>query len=149
MVKQKLKLVKARLGDFEAIAKIYSEEFSKPPYNEPWTYKIAKKRVKDYSRYCDIWKLILEKEVIGFFFVTTSRWYPGYAIFGEEAAIKKEFQGKGYGKFMINEIKKTYRKQGFKYIEALSNRKSEAFKIWKKLGAKIDKDAQILRWRLK
>jgi len=149
MKNKNLKLVKANEKDFGKIAKIYSDEFSKPPYNEPWTYKIALKRIKDYSRYCDMWKLVLEKEIIGFFLVTTSRRYPGYAIFWEESAIKREFQGKGYARFMVDEIKKIYGKQEFKYMEAISNRKSKAFAIWKKLGAKVDKDAKIIRWRLK
>ena len=32
---------KANKKDFSIIAEIYAKEFSKPPYNEPWTKKKA------------------------------------------------------------------------------------------------------------
>ena len=49
---------------------------------------------------------------------------------------------------MIEEIMKIYKKKGFKTMEALSNRNSLAFKIWKKLGAKESKDSVMIRWKL-
>ncbi len=99
-----LKLELAKQKDFKEIAKIYCEEFSKPPYKEPWTNSLALKQLKKYSKFCDIWKLVLDKKIIGFYIMNISRWYPKLACFGEEICLQEKYQRKSYGTFMQNEI---------------------------------------------
>ena len=50
---KKLILKPARRKNFKSIAKIYSEEFSKEPFNEKWTAVKANKKLKLFSKYCD------------------------------------------------------------------------------------------------
>jgi len=130
------KLILAKTKDFKEISKIYCAEFSKAPYNEDWTDLIAFKRIKQYSKYCDIWKLILNKEIIGFFVMNTSRWCPKEVCFGEEQAIKSEYQNKGYGKYMLTELFKNYKTKGFKTYMGIVNVKGKALKLNNSLGVK-------------
>ena len=127
----KLQLVKTK--DFKEIAKIYCNEFSKDPYNEKWTNSIALKRLKSYSKFCDMWKLVLDKEIIGFFVMNTSRWFPKLVCFGEEQAIESKYQNKGYGKYMLNKLFEIYKKKGYKYYMGIVNVKGKALKLNKSI----------------
>ncbi len=120
-----LKLEVAKQKDFKEIAKIYCDEFSKPPYKEPWTNSTALKQLKKYSKFCDIWKLVFDKKIIGFYIMNIHRWYPKLACFGEEAAIKKEYQRKGHATFMQKQILKTYKKKGYKSFYGIVNKKGK------------------------
>lgn len=143
-----MKLLKAKKEDFGKIAEIYMEEFSKPPYNEPWTRKKVLDKVKMYSRYCDIWKVIVEKEIVGFIIVNPNFWYPGKFAFGEDIAIKKEYQGKSIGTKVMKNIFEIYKKRGFKFFSGLVNKEAKAFKIWSNLGMKENKYDQLIGRRL-
>ena len=58
----KIQIIKSRKEDYKELAEIYKTEFSKPPYNEPWTKKKAIKKINIFSKYCDIWKIIYNKK---------------------------------------------------------------------------------------
>lgn len=107
-----MEIKKAKKGDLKDIAKIYSQEFSKPPYSEPWTDKKALEKIKIFSKYCDIWKVDYEKEIIGFIVINPNHFYPGEVAFGEEIAIKEKYQGRGIGSKLLEKIMKIYRERG-------------------------------------
>jgi predicted acetyltransferase len=144
----KLKLEKAQAKDLKAISEIYKEEFSKPPYNEKWTFAFAIKRIKDYSKFCEIWKLRYNNKIIGFTIINTNMWLPKAVCFGEEMAVKSEFQGRGFGTFIIKEIMKIYKKKGFWSVMGIANRKSKTLKLYKKLGIKEDNKNVLISRRL-
>ena len=39
----------ANKGDYEEMAEIYKSEFSKPPYNEPWTLEKALNKIEIFG----------------------------------------------------------------------------------------------------
>jgi predicted acetyltransferase len=98
------KLKKAKFWDYREIARIYGDGFSEPPYNEPWTFDVALKKIKIFSKYCDIWKIVYGTEIIGFVIVNPHHWYPGRTCFGEDISIKKEYRGEGIGKEVLKQI---------------------------------------------
>jgi len=95
----KIQIIKSKKEDYKKFAEIYKTEFSKPPYNELWTKKKAIQKINILSKYCDIWKIIYNREIAGFVAINPSWFFPGKYAFGEVIAIKKEFQEKGIGKF--------------------------------------------------
>ncbi|MEK6824199.1 MAG: GNAT family N-acetyltransferase [Nanoarchaeota archaeon] len=141
-------LKKANKKDFSIIAEIYAKEFSKPPYNEPWTKKKAIEKINLFSKYCDLWKIIYNNKIVGFIAVNPHWFFPGKYAFGEDLAIKKEFQGKGIGTFVINEIFKIYKQKGFEYFMEVANTKSRAIKLYKKLNILPSKDNLFIEKRL-
>lgn len=142
-------LKKASEKDLKEIAEIYAEEFSKSPYKEPWTKYEALNRLNDYYTFCDIWKLIFKKEIIGFMVINTKRWYPNEVIFGEELAVKEEFQNRGFGSFILKEIFEIYKNRGFEKFIGIAYKKSKAFKLYKKLGMEESKEEVIIKKDLK
>lgn len=144
-----IQIEKARIWDYRKIAKIYMDEFSKPPYNDPWTLKTALNKIKIFSRYCDIWKIVLEhKEIIGFVIINPHHWYSGKFCFVENMAIKEEFKGRNIGTCIIKSIMISYKKQGFETLMGISNNNSRAFTLWESLGWKEDKYAKVISRRL-
>jgi len=144
----KVELKKAEREDLKEIAKIYMEEFSKPPYREPWTLKKAEKKMNVFSKYCDIWKIIYEEKIAGFIVINPSQWCPGEFIFGEEMAIKPELQGKGIGTEVWKQIFRMYKERGFKTFIGIQNKNSKVKNLYNRLGIRESKENVILERRL-
>lgn len=134
MTEVEIILQQAKKRDIKQIAKIYSKEFSKEPYNEPWTVELAKEKIKKFKKYTDIWKIKKEKEIIGFIIINTNLWFPNQTIFIEEFAIEEEYQNKGIGKKIIKIISTIYQNKKYTEIRAISKRTSKAYNFYNKLG---------------
>ena len=143
-----MKIRKATKKDLKEIAEIYAEEFSKPPYNEPWNLKKARNKINIYTKYCKIWKVILGKEIVGFIIINETQWFPGKVAFAEEFAIKKDFQGKGIGTSILKKVIQMYKQKGFEKFMCFASRKSKALKLYKKLGI-TEGGGVLLRKKLK
>lgn len=145
-----MKLQKATAKDIKAIAKIYGEEFSKAPYYENWTPALSLKKIKDYATFCDIWKLIYKNELVGFIIVNTKGCIglPKDVCFGKEMAVKSEFQGRGFGTFILKETFRKYRKKGFRLFQGIANKKGP-LKLYKRLNLKPSKENVLVEKKLK
>ncbi len=139
---------KAEEKDFPEIAKIYSDEFSKPPYNEPWTKEKSEYKIKIYSNYCDIFKIISNQEIIGFVVFNPNHWCPGEVVFGEEMAIKSEFQGKGMGTNVLNYLFDYYKERGFKKFMGIANLNGKAINLYERIGIQKSNENSIIEKNL-
>lgn len=146
---EELILQKAKKKNLKEIAKIYTKEFSKKPYNEPWTIELAKEKIKKIKKYTDIWKIQINKEIIGFIIINTNWWFPNETIFIEEFAIKEKYQNKGIGKKILTIISTIYQNKGFKKIIGISNRTANAYKFYEKIGFKESIDNAFIKAKLK
>ncbi|MBU2612211.1 MAG: GNAT family N-acetyltransferase [Nanoarchaeota archaeon] len=144
----KVELREAKRRNFRKIAQIYADEFSKPPYNEPWTLKKAIDKIKVFSKYCEIWEIVYGKELVGFIVVNPNQFFPGVIAFGEEIAIKKEFQNKGIGTVIFKKIFQIYKKRGFKWFMGIALIKAKALKLYTELGFNIEKEEVIISKKL-
>lgn len=140
---------KARRKNFRKIAQIYADGFSEPPYNEPWTLKDALKKIKIYSKYCNIWEIHYKNNLVGFVIVNPNHWFPGKFAFGEDISIKKEYRKKGIATRVLKKIMEIYQRKGFEYFVGISNKESKAFKLWNKLGIKENKYDKLISRKLK
>ena len=142
-----MKLTKTKQQEIETIAQIYMTEFSKPPYNEPWTIKKAIEKMQFYKKFYDLYT-IKEKTVIGFIVINPNFMCPGEIAFGEEMAIKKEFQNQGIGTETFKQIFKIYKDKGYKSFLAIANPKSKAFSLYKKLNILPCKENVLIERKL-
>lgn len=145
----KIILRKAKKSELKAIAKIYMEEFSKPPYNEKWTYRKVNERIKFYFKYYDLYSILLDGKLVGFTAVNPKFMCPGDVAYVEEVAIIKEFQNKGIGKEVAKQIFEIYRKRGFKKFLCIVNKKGNAIKALKKLKVNESKSDILMEKKLK
>ena len=128
-----LRLDKTKKIEIETISKIYKEEFSKPPYNENWTLKKARNKMNFFYKFYDLYTIKIERKIIGFICINQNFMCPGQVAFGEEFAIKQEFQNKGIGTYVLKEIFKIYEKRGYQRFMGIADTKSRAMNLYKKL----------------
>jgi predicted acetyltransferase len=141
-------IYKAKKRHFKEIAEIYAEGFSEEPYNDPWDSKTALRKIKIFSKYCDIWEIIYENKLIGFVIINPNHWFPGKFCFIENFGIKKEYRGKSIGRVVAKSMMIMYKEKGFQYFMGLANKKARAFKLWDNLGIKEDEDNKVISKRL-
>ena len=142
-------LRKAKKLELNDISKIYMNEFSKPPYNEKWTYKKVNERIQFYYKYYDLYSILLDKKLVGFIAVNPKFMCPGDVAYVEEVAIIEEFQSKGIGKEVTKQIFEIYRKRGFKKFLCIVNKKGNAIKALKKLKVNESKSEILMEKKLK
>ena len=73
-------------------------------------------------------------KIVGFIIFHIEIWNAGNVGFIDELVIDKKFQGKGYGKILMNFAEKYTKKRRAKSYGLWTNRRSKAFKIYEKLG---------------
>jgi len=125
--------------DLGACARILAKEFKKQ--GEPWTVETAKNRLADFlflEKHDRALNFVLEQDskIIGFAFNEIIHYFQGKILWLGELAIDSNFQGKGFGKEALEFIEKAAKKKGLKTIILTTNKKENAFKIYKKLGYK-------------
>jgi GNAT superfamily N-acetyltransferase len=128
----------AEKGDYNDLALIYAKEFSKEPFNENWTLNKALKKIDLWSLYCDIFSIFEDEFLIGFIVVNRNFWDFEECVYGEDIAIKEEYQNKGIGKVVFNQIFDYYKIKGFKKFYGILV--AERLKFYEDLGFKVSKD---------
>jgi GNAT superfamily N-acetyltransferase len=144
-----LKLNKTNKEDIKIISEIYAKEFSKAPYCENWTMKKALDKMNFYLKYYDLFSISTDKKIIGFIVINPNFMCPGEIAFGEEMAIKEDFQGKGVGTWALNQIFEMYKKRGFKKFLGIADTKSRAYNLYKRLGILPSKKDVLIEKELK
>ena len=125
--------------NYKELARIYVQEFSKKPFNEKWTEQKALKKIEICSKYCDIFEIKSNREIVGFIIVNINFWDFEDCVCGEDIAIKKEFQNKGVGKIVFNKIFGYYKKKGYKKFYGIII--AERLKFYENLGLKPSKQS--------
>jgi len=144
-----MKIRKATKKDFREIARIYQSGFNEKPFNENWNFDESIKKIKIFSRYCDIWVAIIHKEITGFLIINPYQWKIGEIIFGEEMVVKKEFRRKNIGTNLFNFVFNYYQKKGYKKFMGIINKDANSFGFINKLKLKINKDDLLVEKKLK
>jgi GNAT superfamily N-acetyltransferase len=143
-----LDLRKSTEEDINEISEIYMTEFSKSPYNENWTTEKAIKKMKFFKEFYDLYTVFKGKTIVGFICINPNFMCPGEVAFGEDMAIKEEFQNKGFGTWVLNEIFKIYKKKGFNTFMGIANVNSGAYSLYRKLGIFTSKENVFIEKKL-
>ncbi|MCD4666405.1 GNAT family N-acetyltransferase [archaeon] len=144
-----LKLEVAKKEELQILAEIYKTEFSKPPYNENWTDEKAIEKMNFFSKEYDLYSIFADVGVVGFIVINPNFMCPGEVAFGEEIAIKEDFQNKGIGTWTFKEIFKIYNEKGFKKFMGIVDVESKAFELYKELGINPSKKDILIEKELK
>lgn len=144
-----MNILKAKIKDFKEISKIYKNGFNEEPYNEEWTLSEALKKIKIFSKYCDIWISKEGKEVIGFLIINPNHWRIKEIAFGEEIGVKKEFRKNNIATLMLEYIFNYYKKKGYKKFMGVIDKNAKSFGLIKKLNLKIVKNNLLIEKKIK
>jgi GNAT superfamily N-acetyltransferase len=143
-----LSLDKSTKEELREISEIYMEEFSKPPYNESWTIEKAVEKMNFFSEFYDLFTIKMDGGIVGFICINPKFMCPGEVAFGEEMAIKEEFQRKRIGTWVFGEIFKIYKEKGFKKFMGIADVESKAFELYKKLKILPSKENVLIEKEL-
>ncbi len=121
-----LSLKRVKLKDIPEILKIEKEVFP-----DPWSFYSFLFELKNPDNY--FYVIELENKIIGY--IIAGEYEESYHL--KNIAIKKEYQGKGYGKFLLNNLirKAKEEKKKFIFLEVrVSNER--AIKFYEEFGFK-------------
>jgi len=127
------KIVKATKKNVPRIVRIFREEYGKSPWNEKWSENAAIKRINNYFKDHKIFVLKINNNIEGFVVLTSYIWHTGLRGFLHEIVVSNEFQGKGYGRKLMDFTEDYFKKIRAKEINLMTSDKSKAYKIYKKL----------------
>lgn len=131
-----MRIRKSKKEDLKQIAEIFMAEFRKHPYNEKWTLRKALKKINEYFNEKLIFVLSEKEKIAGFIIGQIELWDTGNQGYIAEFVVSSDYQGKGYGKKLMNHFQDCLKKKGVEEIQLMSSLESEAFKIYEKLGFK-------------
>jgi len=144
-----MKIRKAEKKDLKIVDEIFRGEYGKPPYNEKWDARISFAKIKGYFNNNFFFILEENKKIIGFAIGHIVLWDRGKVGYIDEIVVLEKFQGKGYGKLLMNHLEKQFRLKGVVNIDLMTNPKAKAFKIYKKMGYNQLKDFIYMVKKLK
>ncbi len=122
-------LRRVRFGDLFEILKIERELFPKP-----WSFYSFLFELRNLANYFVV--LEIEKKIIGY--MVAGEYEESYHL--KNIAIKREYQGKGYGKLLLNNLIEKAKRENKKFIfleVRVSNER--AIKLYEKLGFKRER----------
>ena len=144
-----INIKKAVSSDFPKLALIYRDGFNESPYNEGWTSEQTLNKLKLFSRYCEIFSIFYDKEIVGFLVLNPTLWKTGDILFAEEMAVDKNFRKRGIGTFAMNWMVDYGKKKCFKKLMFFSNNKSDAYRLYAKIGFSKDNEVEVFSKELK
>ena len=144
-----MKIRKAEKKDLKIVDETFRGEYSKLPYNEKWNVRISFAKIKNYFNNNFFFVLEENKNIIGFAIGHIVLWDRGKVGYIDEVVVLEKFQGKGYGKLLMDHLEKQFRLKGIVNIDLMTNPEAKAFKIYKKRGYNQLKDFIYMVKKLK
>ena len=129
----KFKIRRARKSDLEAIAKIFREEFARPPFREKWGAKGSLKKIKEYLKGWAVLVAEASGKIVGFVACTTKYWFAKKVGFIDELVVSNKFQKRGVGHALLKKAEIEMGRKGAKMVCLSTNPKSGAFRFYKNL----------------
>ena len=127
-------IIQATEKHLKDIAEIFRVESAKIPYLQRWTSRTAFEKIKNSLKKDMVHVAIIEGKVVGF--IVSKLDHKKKEAYVDELWIKKEHQGKGIGRKIMDFAEKEYEKLGMELIMLMANEKARAVKFYKKLNFK-------------
>jgi len=140
---------KATKKDINKIAEIFRIESSKPPYNKKRTPEKALNRIKEDFRGNDVYVAVVDDKIVGFAMVSVDSGIKNQ-LWINEIWILKEYQGRGIGRKIMDDIESIYKKKGIKVFELVAHTgKGGAREFYKRLRYEIDNSMVFMQKRIR
>ena len=132
--------------DLDNASELFVSIFNGAPWNDKWTFKTARKSLKDFI---DTPKFIgitcyKQKELVGFLVGNREQWCEGEVFYLKEMGIKNNFQGKGIGTELIKSLREKLKGTKVNGIYLLTEKRSNAEKFYLKNGFNINEEMILM-----
>lgn len=136
----------AKITDIKSIAEIFLIESAKEPYLQVWNEESSLEKINYFYENYDLYIISLDKEIVGF--IACELTLNKKIVYVSELWIKEKDQHKGLGTELMKFIEEKYKNQGIRSISLVTDKESNAFKFYKKLGYKNHKKLVFLEKEL-
>lgn len=121
-------------SDLESIAKVYVKTFNSEPWNDKWTTQLAHKRLLQMASCEGFYGLMLKDSdnIVGIILGNHEYYFTGMQFNIKEFCIDVDFQGKGFGKELLNEFTVRLKEKGIIEIYLFTSKEQSEF--YKKCG---------------
>lgn len=144
-----MRIRRAAKEDLKEISDIFRKETAKRPYCQRWTQKTAFEKIEAFFKKSDIYIVVIDKKIIGFIILRITVGERGRGAYIEELWLKSDFQRKGIGKNLMNFIENKCKRIGVKSIGLISDKRSNAFRFYKKLKYKTHNNLVLMDKKLR
>ncbi|MBS1199264.1 MAG: family acetyltransferase [Proteobacteria bacterium] len=125
------------IDDLDDLAQLFQACFSVPPWNEKWTFELARSRIARMLE-CRSCRGVLATEgdsVVGMAFGQVEGWIDGNLFLLQELCVLSKHRGQGIGKVMLNKLVSDLRSNdGLIALYLLTDRGGPAESFYQKLG---------------
>ncbi|MCP4395065.1 MAG: GNAT family N-acetyltransferase [Alphaproteobacteria bacterium] len=130
------KIKRMGLKDLSECAKMYTEIFTAPPWNEPWTERLAFRRLKHlYDRRGAVGFVFRhDKKVIGFLLGNWIPWLDGNAFVLKEICVDADEKYTGIGSELLDRLYAFLKVKNVNVVELVAMRGSNAFTFFEGKG---------------
>ena len=130
-------------SDIEACAKIFERVFSSEPWNEPWTFDAAYKRLNHFFESKGFFGVLAEEgsgQVIAFVLGNKEPFCHGELYYLREMCVDNEHQSSGIGSSLSSYLDETLANQDIKGMYLATGEKIPAASFYQKNGFKVSDD---------
>ncbi|SFL58592.1 Ribosomal protein S18 acetylase RimI [Gracilibacillus orientalis] len=126
---------------------LYISVFNSEPWNETWSYEIAKERLTDLINTPKFlgFSLYNGDKLIGFIAGNTKKSYHGLTYYLAELCVNNEIQGKGYGTKLLKYLETELKKRDTKSLYLLTSKEGLAETFYKKNDYLISNNRIVLK----
>lgn len=116
-------------SDIINIAMVYVKTFNAKPWNDKWTIETAYNRLMQMVNCEGFYGLMLKESdnIIGIILGNHEYYFTGMQFLIKEFCIDPNFQGKGFGKELLNEFSARLKENGIKEIYLFTSKEQSAF----------------------
>jgi len=136
----------AKITDLKTIAEIFLIESAKEPYLQVWNEESSLEKINFFYESNDLYVVFVDEEIVGF--IACELTLDKKLVYVSECWLKEQHQHKGLGTKLMQFIEEEYKNQGMKSISLVTDKRSNAFKFYKKLGYKNHKTLMFLEKEL-
>ncbi|WP_429747994.1 GNAT family N-acetyltransferase [Bacillus salipaludis] len=115
-------IVPITIDKMEQCIELYINVFNGEPWNENWTYQVAKERLTDLLHTPKFLGFLLyyNGDLIGFIAGNSKKTYTGLTFYLAELCINNQIQGKGYGSKLLLYLEDELNKRGIQSLYLLT-----------------------------
>ncbi|TGY45807.1 GNAT family N-acetyltransferase [Clostridium perfringens] len=132
-------------------AELFVKTFSQEPWNEPWNFESAKKRLNDVVLTPGFRGAVLriDEKIEGVILGNLEQWYDGEHFCVKEFFVDSSSQGKGTGKKLLNALENILMEKEVGVVHFWTMKGSTAEAFYNKRGYEIPKELIMMRKKLK
>lgn len=144
--KFELKIRELVFDDIDACVKLLLATYNPPPWNNHWTDESGTRYLSELiSNSKFIGYVVLEDdEIVGALFAHRKVWWTNDEIFIDELFINPEYQNRGYGKLLMNQVEDVSKELGLGGVTLLTNKNHPAKLFYEKKGYAMAQDVVFM-----